>query len=210
MPATKRAYSDTEKQQREAKIIEAAQALLIENNYHDINMSGVAKAANLAKGTVYLYFKTKEELFLAVFEQHGQAWLEDITQQLTNLGTSPSQDEVIQVLVTSLSSRPNLIQLAALKEIILEHNIAFDRAHQHKVWMRDALSGLGQQMADALDIDPDHAIKVLRWMLIFVKGLVGLAYPSAITQEVYEADASLTPVDFESELRQFLLTILQR
>ena len=67
MSNNKRAYSDDAKQQREENIIEAAATLLMEKGYHAINMAEIARATGLAKGTLYLYFKTKEELFLKVF-----------------------------------------------------------------------------------------------------------------------------------------------
>ncbi len=70
-----RARSPAEKQQRRADILCAAEDLWTTTPYADLSMNQVASAAQLAKGTLYLYFDTKEELFLALVDSHLAAWL---------------------------------------------------------------------------------------------------------------------------------------
>src|SRR5262245_34142543 len=106
MPSVKRAYSDEEKQQRQQKIIEAAQILLTQKSYYSINMDDVAKTAGLAKGTVYLYFKTKEELFLSVFELQASAWFEEVENALTTVGIQTTPEIVVKILVDSVKDKP--------------------------------------------------------------------------------------------------------
>ncbi len=57
------------KEARPAEIIEAALDLFIEAGFADTKLSDVAKRAGIAKGTVYRYFDTKEDLFRAVVRQ---------------------------------------------------------------------------------------------------------------------------------------------
>lgn len=54
-------------------ILEAARKLLIERDFHDIVLDDVAKRAGVAKGTLFLYFKSKEELFSAAFSDTADA-----------------------------------------------------------------------------------------------------------------------------------------
>lgn len=51
---------------RRRRILEAAKRRLIEKSYGDVRLDEVAREAGIAKGTVYLYFKSKEELLSAV------------------------------------------------------------------------------------------------------------------------------------------------
>jgi len=51
---------------RRRRILTAARALLIRKDYEAIVLDDVAKEAGLAKGTLYLYFKNKEDLISAV------------------------------------------------------------------------------------------------------------------------------------------------
>lgn len=48
-------------------ILESARRLLIERGFADVVLDDVAKRAGVAKGTLFLYFKSKEELFAAAF-----------------------------------------------------------------------------------------------------------------------------------------------
>lgn len=54
-------------------ILEAARRLLIERDFQDIVLDDVAKRAGVAKGTLFLYFKSKEELFSSAFSDTADA-----------------------------------------------------------------------------------------------------------------------------------------
>lgn len=55
-----------EKQQRENRIIDMAEPVFFKNGYDATTMIGIADASGYNKRTIYLYFKDKEEIFLAV------------------------------------------------------------------------------------------------------------------------------------------------
>jgi len=57
---------EKEKEQRRNTIIDAAQALFFAKPYDEITMEAIAEKVRLAKGTVYLYFNSKEEVYSAV------------------------------------------------------------------------------------------------------------------------------------------------
>ncbi|SDC36672.1 TetR/AcrR family transcriptional regulator [Geotoga petraea] len=54
------------KEDKYKKIIEAAEKLFFENNYEEVSMSKIAKNAGIAKGTLYLYFSSKKDLYFSV------------------------------------------------------------------------------------------------------------------------------------------------
>ncbi len=54
-------------------ILNAARQLLIERDFEKIVLDDVAKRAGVAKGTLFLYFKSKEELFSAAFSDVADA-----------------------------------------------------------------------------------------------------------------------------------------
>lgn len=55
-----------EKKQRRNDIIDAAERVFFSKGISNATMDDVAETAELSKGTLYLYFKSKEELYLAV------------------------------------------------------------------------------------------------------------------------------------------------
>ena len=59
---------ESSKQLKQKKIIEAASILFSRKSYHEVMMEEVAKLASIAKGTVYNYFSSKEELYFSIMK----------------------------------------------------------------------------------------------------------------------------------------------
>ena len=57
---------EREKEHRKEEIVDAAQRLFLEKGLQATTMDEIAEAAELSKGTIYLYYKSKEDLYLAV------------------------------------------------------------------------------------------------------------------------------------------------
>ena len=51
------------------QIIDAAVIVIAENGYHQSQVSKIAKQAGVADGTIYLYFKNKEDILISVFRR---------------------------------------------------------------------------------------------------------------------------------------------
>ena len=50
-------------------ILDAAIRVFAEKGFHAARISDVAEAAGVADGTIYLYFKNKDDLLLSIFEE---------------------------------------------------------------------------------------------------------------------------------------------
>ena len=77
-----RATDDNEKAARRSTIIDAAAALFQGEAFATLTMASVARRCGLAKGTVYLYFRSKEELVLALFEERLDEWFNTLAERL--------------------------------------------------------------------------------------------------------------------------------
>jgi AcrR family transcriptional regulator len=64
-------------------IVEAAARVFARNGYSNAVVADIAVEANIGKGTVYAYFKSKEDLFFAVFE-----WFQKKTEIAATVGIS--------------------------------------------------------------------------------------------------------------------------
>jgi TetR/AcrR family transcriptional regulator len=60
---------EREKQMRRESIIDAAEKLFFAKGIAPTTMDEIAEAAELSKGTIYIYFKSKEEIFLAIMSR---------------------------------------------------------------------------------------------------------------------------------------------
>ena len=70
---------EKKKSKREA-IMNAVIMTVAQKGFHKTNISDIARAANVADGTVYLYFKSKDEMFIKAFEELATKKLKTIKQ----------------------------------------------------------------------------------------------------------------------------------
>jgi TetR/AcrR family transcriptional regulator, fatty acid metabolism regulator protein len=78
------------------QIIEAAVIVIAENGYHQAQVSKIAKQAGVADGTIYLYFKNKEDILISLFQEKMGSFIEKIQKEIEGI-SSPT--EKLYVLV---------------------------------------------------------------------------------------------------------------
>ena len=86
MVIKQRAMAVEDKAERHHAILDAAEALFLKHPDRMANVSEVAETAGVAKGTVYLYFPSKEEMLLALHERHVAAFFADLMTLLGSPG----------------------------------------------------------------------------------------------------------------------------
>lgn len=60
------------------QILDAAVVVIAENGYHQAQVSKIAKEAGVADGTIYLYFKNKEDILISVFRENLAVFSENV------------------------------------------------------------------------------------------------------------------------------------
>jgi len=128
----KRAVSDSAKQLRREAVLQAARDLFVETGFFDVSMSMIAKRAGVAKGTVYIYFKTKEEIFLALSLVELESWLSQWAAALAIAPGALSNAQFISVLRKTFTGRKPMYRLISLMHLVLEKNVAYDEALSFK------------------------------------------------------------------------------
>ncbi|MEJ2052580.1 MAG: TetR/AcrR family transcriptional regulator [Calditrichaceae bacterium] len=74
-----------QKREKRNRIIEAAVKVFAQKGFYLAKVSDVAKAANVADGTIYLYFKNKDDLLISLFEQKMEVILQRFKNHLQNI-----------------------------------------------------------------------------------------------------------------------------
>lgn len=73
------------------QIIEAAVQVIAENGYHSSQVSKIARQAGVADGTIYLYFKNKEDILVSVFEEKMGDFIEHTSKAIKKQGLAKDQ-----------------------------------------------------------------------------------------------------------------------
>jgi len=108
-----RARTDEAKAGRRLQILDCAAALCARSGYDELAVADVAERAGLAKGTIFRYFPTKEDLGRALAGAHLLRWCEDLDRRLARAAAPPAPGTAARVLVESLAGRRELLGLAA-------------------------------------------------------------------------------------------------
>jgi AcrR family transcriptional regulator len=101
-------------------ILDAARRIFLEHGYDAVTIRDVIRATHLASGTFYNYFRTKEDVFRALIEQH----IEALTAELKRVrGAARSLDEFIQgaylAAFTAVANDPVLYSLLLRNEAVV-------------------------------------------------------------------------------------------
>jgi len=102
---------------RRKQIFEGAVRVFAEKGYHSATVQEVAEAAGLAKGTVYEYVKTKEDILILVMEE-GLAMIFEAVEKSLKKETDPVSriKALIQVMLKVLNKYKKVMQ-------VVEHEI---------------------------------------------------------------------------------------
>ncbi len=202
--AKQRARTDAEKDQRRANLLASARGLLEERHLDDIKIADVSARAGVAKGTAYIYFPTKETLFLSVLQDELAAMFSALETHLTaNTGQA---DRFASFLAGELASNPLLLDLLSNLHSRLETNLAFDDIKAFKLYLAGQLAHLGALMERAFNLESGKGAGLLLHGFSLAVGLAQFARPTAPAREVLDTVPELTSmkIDFEAEFSQAL------
>ncbi|HJZ50261.1 MAG TPA: TetR/AcrR family transcriptional regulator [Roseiflexaceae bacterium] len=111
---------ETTRVAREARILRAAVACFARQGYYGTTMEEIAAEAGIAKGAAYVYFPSKEAIFLALYDTWGCALREEIMAALARL-TPSEQASVRRVLRTIVEVTGQHVQAeAATCRVLME------------------------------------------------------------------------------------------
>lgn len=212
MAVKQRARKDEDKAARRRAILAVAARLLDRQQYHRITMAEVARRCSLAKGTLYLYFRSKEELFLAALEEELAGWFDSMATELGGLTVGPDAPERFAAAVTrTLAKRETFAELLSLVHTVLEQNIDTQSAMAFKRMLLDRVSRGSAVVERAVPgLPPGSGGRVLLRLYALVVGLHQMADPSPVVAEVL-ARPELAPlrIDFETELADTLAALVR-
>lgn len=204
-----RARGADRKAARRRDILSAAEALLAERSVAEIAMADIAGPAGVSKATLYLYFATKEALFLALTETVLERWLSRVREALRETG---DVSEVRRGVAAAFEAEPALAPLLGVLHTTLEHNIDDAEVRRFKHFLKDAVTDLGGRLDSMLGWPPGSGVRVLLRLHVAVIGSIHLASPSPPVQRVLHEDRALAlfRLDFPTLLEDLLPLVFRR
>ncbi|MEM7727766.1 MAG: TetR/AcrR family transcriptional regulator [Pseudomonadota bacterium] len=198
-----RARTEEAKAQRRADILEAALLEIYEKGLAKARLDDIAERANVSKGTVYLYFEGKEELFRDLISHHTAPAM----QHLDNTVTVSSSLE--QALTNFAAFAPTIIRqgnMPRLMKIIIGESQEFpDILREHRERLIDKSYAIfSKLLSDAAErgeiriVDPNLTARLIFAPVIYC----------GVWQSVF-APTAPEPLDIEGLLRTHVDILLK-
>ena len=167
-----RTKQDVVSEFRESEIIDAARRVIVQHGLANASMEKIADAANISKGTLYLYFDSKEALVREATER-GHAALAEAVAAATEAATAPVDALHAYVRAVIAFSDENAVMFRAMDMHPDSAGAPAAKAVEKRIGAYvDLLEGfLDQGMADG-SIRPVRPRQVARILVEAVRGIV--------------------------------------
>ena len=206
----KRAVNAKQKEQRRQDILDSARTLFVNTEDYDaLLMKHIAENIQLTKGTLYLYFKTKEEVFLALYTQEFNSRFNAINE-LIKKNEDRSIDTFLNIVSESIISQNTFLRLNSLLHTVLEQNINAETALEFKTLLRDRIIDTGEMVESLLPfLKLGQGAELLLTMHSLMIGCFHVATPTPCLTEIFQRpDMAFMKLDFETEFTKALRLIL--
>ena len=111
---------------RKEEIIAACETLYQTMGFKEITIKEIADYTSFSRPSIYNYFETKEEIFLALLQKEYERWIEDLVDTEKKHDVL-SRDELAQALAGSLEKRKQLLKLMSMNHYDMEAHSRMER-----------------------------------------------------------------------------------
>ena len=117
---------------RKEEIIAACAKLYKSMSFKEITIKEIGNATSFTRTSIYNYFQTKEEIFLALLQREYELWVERL-QQIQAEHETMTGAEFADALARSLEERGVLLKIMAMNHYDMEENSRMERLVEFKV-----------------------------------------------------------------------------
>lgn len=177
----KRAISNEAKAKRKQAIIESAKYLYEKEKNLSIPISDIAKNAGLAKGTIYLYFKTRETMDLEILNQVIGNCFDSLDSAMENKAVPES----LIKLLSDFGSDFLIVNLGSRYNLLMEKCGDYELIVTFKEYLNQRIEKTSSKIKKVFPgLEIKEIIELLIGSFSLMIGLSQMAEPAFIAQEV--------------------------
>ena len=168
--------------ERKEEVINACEKLYQELDFKDINIKLIGDKISVGRTSIYNYFQTKEEIFLALLEREYIKWNEDLCTILKH--EKLSKEDFIDKITDSLLKRKILLKLISMNMFEMEANSRIENITNYKLAFKESISLIEQCLCKFFNVKDIEAEEITFTILPFLVGI----YPyTSLTDKMKEA-----------------------
>ncbi len=136
---------------RREEIINACERLYQTMSFKEITIKEIGNVTSFTRTSIYNYFQTKEEIFLALLQREYELWISSLKEKMEQ-AVAMTKDEFADMLAHSLEERAQLLKIMSMNHYDMETGSRPERLAAFKVVYGEAIrtvrSGLNRYFPD--------------------------------------------------------------
>lgn len=107
---------EQERSEKSLRIMEAATRVFAQKGFYNATISDIAKVAEVAEGTIYLYFKNKDDLLISIFEHSMEFFIQEVNKDLEGVADPKEKlKKFIDLHLRLVQKNPDLAQVLQIE-----------------------------------------------------------------------------------------------
>jgi len=162
------------------EIVDACEQLYQTTSFKEITLKEISKITSFSRPTIYNYFETKEEIFLALFKREYDRWNEDL-QSINEENERLTKAQLAEKIAQSLAERPQLLKLLSMNNFDMEAN----SRQEFLTSFKKSYGGSLRRMSRLLTkFCPDMSVSdIQNFIYIFFPFMFGIYPYTAVTEK---------------------------
>ena len=164
---------------RREEIIAACETLYQTMGFREITIKEIADYTSFSRPSIYNYFETKEEIFLALLQKEYERWIADL-EAVIDSHQDMAPVEIADVLARTLEKREQLLKLMSMNHYDMEANSRMERLTDFKEAYGGSLKAVDRLLRTFL---PDMTLEERQsFLYAFFPFIYGI-YPYAVVTD---------------------------
>lgn len=183
----KRARSQEAKEEKAGAILDMAAQMFSTTEFEKIKMSEIAKALGISNGILFVYFKTKEMLFLQLLMREYERRLDKMEQRIRNEDISNYEllkKLIMEEMTETIEYSDMYIRLISIRDAILEKNTDLEKMIETKQWLHSRVRDLAQLIHERCMIFSTE--EIIKTFLVQESILVGCKLCSSLPKDILD------------------------
>ena len=169
---------------RKEEIISACEQLYKTMSFKDITLKEIGNVTSFTRTSIYNYFQTKEEIFLALYTREYDRWNEDL-QGILNENAKLSKKQLSEKIASSIAKREQLLKLLSMNNYDMESNSRPELLVSFKVAYGESLRNI-QKILKKFCPDMNEA-DIKSFIYVFFPFMFGIYPYTTVTDKQREA-----------------------
>lgn len=177
---------------RREEIIDACEKLYQTKGFKDITIKDIGSLTSFTRTSIYNYFQTREEIFLALLQREYKLWINDLKRMMREI-PAMTKEEFARRFSQSLGERPLLLKLLAMNHYDMESGSRPERLAEFKLTYGETLRTVAQCLRQYFPAMPEKERQ--NFIYIFFPFMFGI-YPYTAVNEKQKAAMEAAKVNY--------------